>query len=462
MSIIIVPGRTNPKYLLKKIGFNTSKYISCVISTVDDDLEVYSNEFGLEVFNPNELPLKYFSDSLSDEYLTGYLELTKDIRDDFLSILILMRQLVRGPYSSVFNNTIDLDRIIWNCFIILEKFKPNALLYHNTPHGLDWFLAKSAEFLGIKVYIFRQAPIFGLYWLVEGFIDQKRCSGWLNDFQLSPKGDFNKKTIKYIESVSGDYNTAIPSYMKNREKALNGQFISFKAEFIKLIKNLHSFNKFGKQIVRTFHNYSMLNYYEKLSRLNVDSNEKIILIFLHYQPERSTLPEGGVFVDQFHMVKLLSLFAPKGWSVIVREHPSTFRVGCHPHWRVKSFYDSISNLGNVELISMNVDPFDLIDRSELVATVTGTVGFESIIRKKPVLLFGEGSYKDAPGVYIIRNSTDLASSIRRILLNNNKIDFKDIVDYVHGVYLDSIHELDKEECGFSLALKSVYNREVVN
>lgn len=462
MSIIVIPGRTNPEHLVRELDFDVKKYISCVISTSDDDLEIYSGAFGLEVFNPNNLSIKYFSEELSDKYLNGYLELVKDIRNDFLSLLILMRQLSRGPYSSIFNNLSEMDRIIWNCFVILEKFKPKALLYHNTPHGLDWFLAKSADFFGIKVYLFRQAPIYEMYWLVEGFIDQKRCVGWLNDFNRSQKDDFNDKSIKYIESISGKYNDAIPIYMKNREKALNGKFISFNSEFMKLTKSLTSFNKFGRQVMRTFHNNRMFNYYEKISSFNNFGNKKTILVFLHYQPERSTLPEGGVFVDQFQMVRLLSLFAPKGWSIVVREHPSTFRVGSHPHWRLKSFYDSISSLSNVEFTSMTQDPFDLIDKSEIVATITGTVGFESAIRKKPVLLFGEGSYKDSPGVYIVRDSNSLKSSINHILSNKCKINSKDLIEYISGVYSDTINEFDHNRCGFALALKSTYLREVGN
>ena len=47
---------------------------------------------------------------------------------------------------------------------------------------------------------------------------------------------------------------------------------------------------------------------------------------------------------------------------------------------------------------MNIDSFPLIANSKAVATVTGTVGWEAMVRRKPVLVFGLSWYEKYAGV----------------------------------------------------------------
>ena len=45
---------------------------------------------------------------------------------------------------------------------------------------------------------------------------------------------------------------------------------------------------------------------------------------------------------------------------------------------------------------------------EAVATATGTLGWQAVMNKVPVLMFGEYFYKDAPEVYRISTSIELS------------------------------------------------------
>ena len=95
----------------------------------------------------------------------------------------------------------------------------------------------------------------------------------------------------------------------------------------------------------------------------------------------------------------------------VKEHPSFGKnIGVHnPYnstWRTKKFYDEMSNLPNVRLIDIGESTYDLMEKSEAVAVVTGTAGLEAITTHKPCLMFGYSYLQYAPNVFTIRNNTD--------------------------------------------------------
>jgi hypothetical protein len=143
-----------------------------------------------------------------------------------------------------------------------------------------------------------------------------------------------------------------------------------------------------------------------------------IYVPLHYQPEKTTSPEGGVFVSQRMMVDLLSKCIPPNWLVYVKEHPVQLSIGNRKakghQGRIPAFYDDIAALPNVKLISLAHDSFVLIDHAQAVATVTGTTGWEAVIRGKPALIFGHAWYKGCEGVFEASTETSCRQALARI------------------------------------------------
>src|SRR5690606_22251242 len=90
-------------------------------------------------------------------------------------------------------------------------------------------------------------------------------------------------------------------------------------------------------------------------------NGNYVVLFLHYQPERTSMPEAGFFSQQWLIIKLLSISLPENWRLLVKEHPSTFTGRYDFRYRHPKFYSDISTLKNVELISIETDTFKLID-----------------------------------------------------------------------------------------------------
>ena len=68
----------------------------------------------------------------------------------------------------------------------------------------------------------------------------------------------------------------------------------------------------------------------------------------------------------------------------------------------------------VTFIHPSVNSLDLIKNSLAVATVTGTAGWEGFLNGKPVLMFGNYFYQDAPGVFKVSSSSEIKNVISEI------------------------------------------------
>lgn len=147
-------------------------------------------------------------------------------------------------------------------------------------------------------------------------------------------------------------------------------------------------------------------YYQRLAE-KPDYKQPYVFFAPHYQPEATSNPSADIFVDQILAIEQLASNIPKGWFVYVKEHVSQFlTISEGQKARFKYFYDDLRKIDNVRLISLNVESFDLIDHAKAVATLTGTVGWEAVLRKKPVIIFGISWYEAFPGVLKIASSDD--------------------------------------------------------
>jgi len=141
-----------------------------------------------------------------------------------------------------------------------------------------------------------------------------------------------------------------------------------------------------------------------------DLSQPFVYLPLHFQPEASTVPMGGVYADQILMARLLNAALPDGVFLYVKEHPR--RSG----WLTRSpqYYQEFAELKNVRLVPSEVDTFLLRRHCAAVATVTGSAGFESLIWGKPVFLFGSCYYQYARGVFPIRTMQDCVEAVRAV------------------------------------------------
>ena len=126
----------------------------------------------------------------------------------------------------------------------------------------------------------------------------------------------------------------------------------------------------------------------------------------------TTLPDGGVFVDQFEALKVMSKLCEKlNLKLVVREHPATQNFNWT--WRNKSFVDKILNLGSHVLIDdFRESSNDILTQSKAIGTITGTVINESLINGVPVIL-SDHPFKEYKGNSIVQFEGNFNSMLKK-------------------------------------------------
>ncbi len=342
---------------------------------------------------------------------------------------------------------------------IIDKLKPDLLISPNIPHRIyDYVLYVACQARGVKIITYRHThipglliPVTDIYALPQNIFEFSRSR---KDINLSAK---TKADINKARQI---YEMAKPHYIKKHKNTLNyfsiisliKRFFSEPAKHFKFILNIFQTTKNGykKKNQETeksrfsFFEIEMIRwqgrrykrklkkYYDSLTT-HPDLSKNFIFVALHYQPEATSSPLGGVYVDQFLMIDLLSKSIPEDWLIYVKEHSSQF----HPlsegeASRNKSFYRDIVKLKNTRLVPDDFDTFKLIDHCQAVATLTGTVGFEATVRKKPVLAFGVAWYAPLSSVFEIKDGACLKEALKKIK-DGLEIDSIELLSYLSHI-----------------------------
>ena len=129
-----------------------------------------------------------------------------------------------------------------------------------------------------------------------------------------------------------------------------------------------------------------------------------IVLFLHYQPECTTLPEAGPkYFSQERIVKDLLQAYPQDVEIHIREHPSTFYPSMRGELgRDLGYYRRMHQCSHrIKFIPLDIDPYTLIDHARAIVTATGTVGLEAAMRGTPAIVVGYAAYRSVARVYSV-------------------------------------------------------------
>jgi len=204
-------------------------------------------------------------------------------------------------------------------------------------------------------------------------------------------------------------------YMRNKLK-LN---LCFSSTFYNDITNKFYINLlYYHNNIRT---KKLRKFYKELTK-EIDLEKKYIFFALQYQAERSTSPMGGYFENQILAIDILSKSVPKDWLIYAKEHPRQFitKELRTRHHRSEDFYRRLISYPNVKLININEPTNKLIDKSICVSTITGSVGWEGLLKNKAAIVFGNPWYSPCNSCYVISSREDCFSVINKIEAKSSK------------------------------------------
>ena len=270
-------------------------------------------------------------------------------------------------------------KTIKSAIFFINHYKISKIIFAYEPHNLPMYIFKSVCVkMGIENTSFNFSPFPNRIFAIDGI---------------------KNKIIKNSSSEKFDLNQFISSRKFKNKK-------NFK-------KRLFSLESFNKSILYNF------IYHRNLLKLSSSRKDifktNYILFLLHYQPESTTLPDGGLFVSQHEALKIILKVCKKlNLNLVVREHPATNKY-FNKNWRNKEYIKSIYNLGkNVMIDDHRESNIDIILRSKATASISGTVITESLINGIPSIAFGKHPLKGWNGDSFVEFENDMNKFILKI------------------------------------------------
>lgn len=365
----------------------------------------------------------------SDFFLSKEYSTSKDL---------CLKMMDRLDDSSTFSR---LDREVWFhnvCLWVLNHFykhPPNALIMSEAPHNhAQYAIFEICKYLKIPILKFiAYTPIPCLVasiWKDNKYIKIPLATEIKHlDTYYSTKAELQDAFKKYLDDtfqrlISKKTGEAPPhlALLESRSTSLkfrmktwsnlfkdSFRFIKYPNTWFKLkeykgtnpFKLIPFFVLIAARIRKSSLKKELKNFTDLKSCIGDD---RYVYYPLHYEPERTTNPDGGIYQDQLINIILLRKYLPSSVKIVVKEHPAQF-MSARTGYRGRSplFYRQLKNISGLILLSSETRSDNLIESSMAVATISGTVGFEASCVQKKCILFGETWFKGMPNCYDFEN-----------------------------------------------------------
>lgn len=338
---------------------------------------------------------------------------------------------------------------------LLIKHEIKTVLFSNIPHeGPDYILYQIAKKLDLNVIVLYQSIFPGRFFYIHDINDfgTFKNSKLINSDIISSLKIENafEKNLSYMDNVTKHkygmfslqrnkniISSSIRCLFRQRNIDRIKEYIQKKSTIqytnkndeLNLFKNVVNVQSTILDISKQIINYSTriiqryINY--KISRKELKNTLQTPILHTNYiyfplnlQPELTTCSLGNEYSDQLLAIERLSKIIPERWFIYVKDNPKQTEL-----MRSKWFYKRLNVLNNVKLVPSTCNTYILLEYSEIVATITGTAGWEAITGGKNTILFGNAWYKSLPGVFNFKNLINSQSIIKASI---NKIDHKQL------------------------------------
>lgn len=380
--------------------------------------------------------------------------LIRSLRDVESLILIMMNKRFDWLYTDERRHLyFDMLRYWYG---VLKHYKPDLIIFRTVPHAaFDYLVYELARILNIRTIMFWNSflPdrlfVYNDFRLGDEVLRQKIEENKNKNFSLE---DLSEVTRAYYTLQTEKGRDPTPVYTKADKK--NFSLLNMLLIKIKIVmKSFFDLSIFEKTVLAMFKLFkqNIKDEYESVES-EIFFDKPFVYLPLHFQPECTSCPLGEMFADQILMVEIISASLPEGWLLYVKEHPiQWFPRGLNFFSsRYRGYYKKIAALSNVRLVPLKTDTYDLINKSQAVATISGVAGIEALMRLKPVMIFGYPWYRDAPGVLKV-NDTDSCREAFQKIVSDFKPTTQETINFLKSVdeaaiygYIDSFGKAGSE------------------
>ena len=431
-----------PKVLQEKYNFD----IYAVIDITDKQKKFFQKQ---EIIKFSKI--WYFHDHISktaDKPTPGYLKSVEKKYKINISLLISNERFFNkwNQYYE-FSSDEKLSILEQECKLfekILDEVQPDFLITGVTTSHYHHLFYEICKARGIKVLVIWQHAFMGKYvissapmFLEQGFDsigniqnhDKFHFNSLVDIQNYIKKYDASAKMVDYKKKFQNSkikYFQAILKFLVSNNTNIKTHYTYYGRSKFAVLKGT-IFNIIKKRRRESFINKNLIR--------DIKNKKPLIYFPLQVEPERTILIAAPNYTNQIEVITNIAKSLPPGYELYVKEHP----VNVLRQWRSISDYKKIMKLPNVKLIHPLVKSEDLIKKSSLVITISGTAGLEAAFYNKPSIVFADLDYSILPSVHKIKTIDELPYAIKASLKKEVKV--SDLSRYINLIEENS-YEID--------------------
>lgn len=320
---------------------------------------------------------------------------------------------------------------------VLEQSNPDFLITKSIDLHQNFLFSEMCRSKNIKILMLEISRFTGS--ILTEKLDTIDYTQQLDEYDFK----YDKKNLK--------------DFLKNKNRSIvldeyhkyfiTSTFKRIKA-FFNFLFNSSTHNKthfayFGRSKLKVIFKYAQFPFMEKYRKYFIDNNllkevnfkEPFLFYPLHEEPERTLLIGSPFYTNQIEIIRHIAKSLPITHILLVKEHPSQSVRG----WRVSSFYKEIMTIPNVVLIHPDASFHELIEKSSLVISISGTGALESAFYEKPSIIFADTIFSNLSFVEKVNSIPELPKIIRTSL--EKKVDLSELSHFV-SMYEDNLIDFD--------------------
>jgi hypothetical protein len=300
---------------------------------------------------------------------------------------------------------------------VLQVFadkKPNLIVFDVTPHEFFQYVVWSiAVWLGIPVLFFQPSPI------APAMLARTSLDRYVNPPSAQVANSAVREAL--VDGLVARLRTLVegldPTYMRHQKQrdqtvlSARHRWAALRATFewlfsdrfpnaIDLSGHERQSGPFTRGLKILLGRSLQLTLRARVNALgNSESLPSSYCVFaLHYEPERTSLPEGLPVDFQGDALVAARTLMPPECALVVKEHYSQQTSALRGFLgRSPLFYDFIESLPNTRFARTSDRLSGLVEEAQCVFTLTGTVAIEAVLRGVPVAYFGTPWWSGLPG-----------------------------------------------------------------
>lgn len=365
------------------------------------------------------------------------------ISNDILFKMFFRNSIDSEIPKSLFSKLVKNYAEMWFWFIKGDKLK--ALVLHEMPHLPYTYIGYLIfQHLNLQTYFTVTFPIKNKTYFVDKIehysLFENKSLEWLNE-----KENSNEET-NYLLKLQTEYN---PNQNNSTGKPISffHSLLVYVRNFLfpsftnRLYFNMILNRRFVSLIDRRYHFFILIKTIKKLTRgkyykqfITNDLKESgiKILFALQFEPELAVYPLAGELNNQYEAIFNLSKKLGDKGIIYVKEHPWMFDYSkTQGIIRKKSFYKDLNKLPNVCFINYKLKVKDILNKIDVVCSLTGTIGWEAFLKKIPVIHFGYSWYSGLPGIKHFSDITNFEKFMDQCKNEFKNVDYKRIYELMN-------------------------------